>query len=81
MCFCFVLDGFYKCMLTVSIFYNPVFFFIGLYYKVPAGPLKSLTFTCIKFKVISFKLYKKVLIMISRGLKFGYRPELRYSLM
>ncbi len=34
--------------------------------------LKSLKFSCIKFKALkSLKLYKKVLIMISRGLKFG----------
>ncbi len=34
--------------------------------------LKSLKFCCIKFKALkSLKLYKKVLIMISRGLKFG----------
>ncbi len=32
------------------------------------GSLKCLKFTCIKFKVIkSLKLYKKVLIMISRS--------------
>ncbi len=36
------------------------------------GVLKSLKFSCIKFKALkSLKLYKKVLIMISRGLKFG----------
>ncbi len=36
------------------------------------GVLKSLKFSCIKFKALKcLKLYKKVLIMISRGLKFG----------
>ncbi len=36
------------------------------------GVLKSLKFSCIIFKALkSLKLYKKVLIMISRGLKFG----------
>ncbi len=40
--------------------------------RVSAGVLKSLKFSCIKFKALkSLKLYKKVLIMISRGLKFG----------
>ncbi len=36
------------------------------------GVLKSLKFSCIKFKALkSLKLYKKVLIMLSRGLTFG----------
>ncbi len=40
------------------------------------GVLKSLKFSCIKFKALkNLKLYKKVLIMITRGLKFGDRKD------
>ncbi len=38
---------------------------------IPGFP-RGLIFSCIKFKALkSLKLYNKVLIMISRGLKFG----------
>ncbi len=57
----------YVCCVSVSLFS-----ILDVFNQGFRGVLKSLKFSCIKFKALkSLKLYKKVLIMISRGLKFG----------